>query len=528
MALTLLLFATIVLLVNFFTLLSFGFDITDEGFYVQSVKYAEHYPFSISKFGHLLQPLWRSCSENIVCFRQTYWIIKFAFTAMIFLLLFRVQQATSIRNSPTPESIKKRKFKSFYINFVLAVSLSTTVFFQLIYWLPTPNYNTLAMFSVLLFALGVALILRNYFLLSCVAIAIAGVVSALVKATTSLALVLCTFFVLIVLLQKAGKKATLRFAVLTSLFALSLLVLIAVLISGGVCEFVTGLNQGFIFARIMIGDNWGTFNDLIWKGKLRFDSVPKEYLNLTVITSLVLVLKVVLDESLTLKKNKLIRTVNEALTLLIVGIILIVILAFFYLNVENPTPTFNAIDWFIVAWVPLLLSNIVAIIFRLTFRCWSWVDTFVVLILILLPYSYAFGTSNSYVTQMIGGFVFIALTSSYIQKNIDHLIIVGAFCVLVVCMILPINGREMYRQPSLSSMSNNENFKVITGGSLNGIKASSDVVNYFVNLNELLSEAGVALVPGSAFGAPGCMRLSFATSMEILEDAIARLKKVLV
>lgn len=43
----------------------------------------------------------------------------------------------------------------------------------------------------------------------------------------------------------------------------------------------------------------------------------------------------------------------------------------------------------------------------------------------------------------------------------------------------------------------------------------------------LLSEAGVALVPGSAFGAPGCMRLSFATSMAMLEDAISRLSKVL-
>jgi aspartate aminotransferase len=43
----------------------------------------------------------------------------------------------------------------------------------------------------------------------------------------------------------------------------------------------------------------------------------------------------------------------------------------------------------------------------------------------------------------------------------------------------------------------------------------------------LLSEAGVALVPGSAFGAPGCMRLSFATSMSTLESAIERLKKAL-
>lgn len=44
----------------------------------------------------------------------------------------------------------------------------------------------------------------------------------------------------------------------------------------------------------------------------------------------------------------------------------------------------------------------------------------------------------------------------------------------------------------------------------------------------LLSQAGVALVPGSAFGTPGCMRLSFATSMEMLQSAIERLRKALV
>ena len=43
----------------------------------------------------------------------------------------------------------------------------------------------------------------------------------------------------------------------------------------------------------------------------------------------------------------------------------------------------------------------------------------------------------------------------------------------------------------------------------------------------LLTDAGVALVPGSAFGAPGNMRLSFATSMNVLEDAISRIAKAL-
>jgi aspartate aminotransferase len=44
----------------------------------------------------------------------------------------------------------------------------------------------------------------------------------------------------------------------------------------------------------------------------------------------------------------------------------------------------------------------------------------------------------------------------------------------------------------------------------------------------LLNEAGVAVVPGSGFGAPGHMRLSFATSLPVLEKALDRMSRVLV
>jgi aspartate aminotransferase len=42
----------------------------------------------------------------------------------------------------------------------------------------------------------------------------------------------------------------------------------------------------------------------------------------------------------------------------------------------------------------------------------------------------------------------------------------------------------------------------------------------------ILSKAEVALVPGSAFGAPGYMRISFATSMENLQEAMQRLERL--
>lgn len=44
--------------------------------------------------------------------------------------------------------------------------------------------------------------------------------------------------------------------------------------------------------------------------------------------------------------------------------------------------------------------------------------------------------------------------------------------------------------------------------------------------DKLLKEALVALVPGSAFGTPGHVRLSFATSDKVLQESVARLHKI--
>jgi aspartate aminotransferase len=41
-----------------------------------------------------------------------------------------------------------------------------------------------------------------------------------------------------------------------------------------------------------------------------------------------------------------------------------------------------------------------------------------------------------------------------------------------------------------------------------------------------LEKGHVAVTPGSAFFAPGWIRLSYATSMERLEEAMSRIKRV--
>lgn len=64
--------------------------------------------------------------------------------------------------------------------------------------------------------------------------------------------------------------------------------------------------------------------------------------------------------------------------------------------------------------------------------------------------------------------------------------------------------------------------------SVEGAIAALDGVENDVEFSEyLLKKAGVAVVPGSAFGTPGHMRLSFATSSENLENAVSRIRDAL-
>lgn len=80
--------------------------------------------------------------------------------------------------------------------------------------------------------------------------------------------------------------------------------------------------------------------------------------------------------------------------------------------------------------------------------------------------------------------------------------------------------------PGVECLSGDGTFYAFPG--FQGAIEATEGVNNDVEMAEhLLSTAGVALVPGSAFGTPGHMRLSFATSTDNLEKAIERLRGAL-
>lgn len=101
----------------------------------------------------------------------------------------------------------------------------------------------------------------------------------------------------------------------------------------------------------------------------------------------------------------------------------------------------------------------------------------------------------------------------------------------VLYMVEEYKNRHQYLCEALNSL---DGFKAVPG---------TGAFYLFPNINEaiealgmkddlefseyLLEKAGVAVVPGSAFGTKGYIRISYATSMGALEESISRIKKVL-
>ena len=112
--------------------------------------------------------------------------------------------------------------------------------------------------------------------------------------------------------------------------------------------------------------------------------------------------------------------------------------------------------------------------------------------------------------------------------------------------IAALNGDQSYIEESMAIFKQRHNFVHAGLNSIDGVECTAsdgtfysfpnmqgvidklDGINNDIELGEyLLEQAEVALVPGSAFGAKGYMRLSYATSMENLETALERLKAAL-
>ncbi len=85
---------------------------------------------------------------------------------------------------------------------------------------------------------------------------------------------------------------------------------------------------------------------------------------------------------------------------------------------------------------------------------------------------------------------------------------------------------ELNNMPGIECIKSDGTFYVFPN--VENLIAELDGINNDLDLAEFFIEhADVALVPGSAFGCPGHIRISIATSMENLQNALQRIKKAI-
>lgn len=85
---------------------------------------------------------------------------------------------------------------------------------------------------------------------------------------------------------------------------------------------------------------------------------------------------------------------------------------------------------------------------------------------------------------------------------------------------------ELEKMPGVRALPCDGTFYIFP--QVEGVIQKSDNLNNDIEFAEyLLDQADIAIIPGSAFGAPGYIRISYATSMEKLQEAMQRMRVAL-
>lgn len=214
---------------------SYGFDFTDEGFYVVSMANPFIHDYSHTQFGFLYHPIYNLLGGDIAKLRQVNIIITFvlAWSLSYFFLA-----------SLMPEVRDGR-----IVLLTVAAGLATSALIKFDSWLLTPSYNDLALQALLLTAIGLILSDKSTHRISVIGwslIGIGGWIAFMAKPSTALALAFGVLFYSLL-----ARKLLIQMLLLAILISTSLLFIGAFLIDGSIIEFSNRIQRAIDFGRIL-------------------------------------------------------------------------------------------------------------------------------------------------------------------------------------------------------------------------------------------------------------------------------------
>lgn len=223
---------SICIYIKCFYYMQFGFDFSDEGFYLNWISHPEVYKESVSQFGFLIHPFYILTGYSVVNLR---------FLAGFLILGLSYLNSFLLYSNGVPESEKQ---------WTVPFLMSTVIFNFYQVWLPTPNYNTLNLISMLIASLGI--IYWRYkeapsVLLTAVLLSFSLFVAFLVKPTSFVGLTLFGTLTLIT----SSRKLKWKLVLYTSTLFIGLVICSSYFIDHSIFLFVDRIVNGLSDAALL-------------------------------------------------------------------------------------------------------------------------------------------------------------------------------------------------------------------------------------------------------------------------------------
>jgi len=404
-----------------------GFDFTDEGLYLNWISSPWSFDASASQFGFVYHPLYRLLGGDVALLRQANALITYALSCSLCVAWIR----SLCSNWTTLRPLQRRGFTGIAV----ALASASLAFYDL--WVPTPNYNSLVLQSLIIAVIGALLAGHNLSrssLAGWILIGIGGGFAFLAKPPAAAMLgFLIAFYVIV-----AG-KISLRGLLLSVATAILLLVISGLAIDGSLSGFVRRYIKGLELADQLIpGIRSSSF--------LRWDSFGLSRGQKTVFY-LVLVSSCVLAA---------LAFVRDSRARLCAALVAALLAAASIIAIAGVAPLRISADLFqpMQFWAILLGVLLVTVAFAAgAYRQLSRGSLALILLLIMLPYSYALGTGNNLWTVasraalfwVLAGFV-VCVELAAADGAWRKLLPATAITLLMTGMIVAAAMEDPYRQ----------------------------------------------------------------------------------
>ena len=362
-------------------LTTFGFDLTDEASYVNSILWSSHYGYSWggSDAGRLYGYMLAIFNNDFGVLRMFTQVVNWVLIVIFALLL---------RRRLVPESGSVWRIETLLWVLVLATLASLA---QRI-WLPTPSYNTLAWQGVMIFAIATLVSVDSRILRS-ITFSFSIAVSFLAKAPVGLALLV----LLLVMVLPLGRKGVTQLAISGGAFGF-LLWIWATLTRGGLVEYFQSLYLSFTqISNLQAGQIWAA-DSLLSRVLISMSpfSAANPWPALTFLAGTLALGSLLLLSSSEVKVQK--RLVFVGLSVVIVsGSIFLTVFVFPEGNLGQLT--LIGLGGVIVAWLWFLFSRDKGGFSPLRAGINVTNDLKQAAVFLVLPLVYASGTNNNYVQQ---------------------------------------------------------------------------------------------------------------------------------